>query len=203
MTPPTKSLALRAGEQQATRIGFREFVLSNSNSARTNARRSTLIWSKQMTNYLTDDDEGPEYNIDSAALTKWRRLARKGLSKLTAEQRLGYSAAVEAAVLSAQRSALRRAGVPEMRPNCASGTWHNTGEAIHKAVRQRLNAALLACPSQERRARKPEKWREMYDAAMKERREREAAQPAPMLTGRAKRVAELLARSQARLQEVA
>jgi hypothetical protein len=120
------------------------------------------------------DDYGPEYNIDSAALKKFRR---KRLSSMSRSERQAYGAAVEAAVLSAQRVALRRAAPSAPRPNCASGTTHNTGEAIIKAIREQHRAALLACPSQERRARSPVEWQTMYDAAMAERRKREAEPP--------------------------
>jgi hypothetical protein len=124
-----------------------------------------------------EDDYGPEYNIDSAALKKFRHRASKGLAKMSRADRLAYAAAIEAAVISAQRLALRRAAPSIPRPNCASGTTHNTGEAIIKAIRDQHRAALLACPSQERRARSPVQWQTMYDAAMAEKRKREAEPP--------------------------
>jgi hypothetical protein len=118
---------------------------------------------------------GPTYNIDSAALKKFRRVDSLGG---TLEQfRKAYGEAVEKAVLAAQRSQLRRAAVPERRPNCASGTWHTTGAAIDKAIRQQHRAALLACPGQIRRARPADEWRKLYDAAMAEKR---ARQPEPV-----------------------
>jgi hypothetical protein len=147
-------------------------------------------------------DHGPEYDIDSATLKKFRHRAHKGLSKLSRDDRRQYAAAIEAAVLAAQRAALRRAGVPEKRPNCASGTWHSTGDAIHKAVRQQHRAALLACPSQERRARSPEKWREMYDAAMVEKRKPKAA-PIVRSSSRRDRAEALLRAARERLAAAA
>ena len=145
------------------------------------------------------EDEGPEYNIDSAALKKFRHRARKGLATLSRVDRQAYGAAIEAAVLSAQRMALRRAAPSMPRPNCASGTLHNTGEAIIKAIREQQRAALLACPSQERRARTPEKWREMYDAAMAEKRKREA-QPPPRPSNRRERAEAHVRAALARLE---
>jgi hypothetical protein len=109
---------------------------------------------------------GPAYDVESATLKKFR--SRGG-------DRKAYGEAVLAAVRSAQRSALNRATPSMPRPNCASGTTHQTGRAILKAVAARHAAALEACPSQERRARKPEQWRRMYDEAMAEKRARETA----------------------------
>jgi hypothetical protein len=145
------------------------------------------------------DDEGPEYNIDSATLKKFRHRARKGLAALSRADRLAYAAAIEAAVISAQRVALRRAAPPIPRPNCASGTTHNTGEAINNAIRAQHRAALAACPSQERRARSPAQWQTMYDAAMAERRKRESAPP-PQPRSRRERAEALVRAARARLE---
>lgn len=148
--------------------------------------------------YLTDSEIGPVYDIDSAALRKCRRKPLKAMSRA---ERDAYASAIETAVLAAQRASLRRAGNPLPSPNCASGTAHNTGEAIHKAVRAQHRAALLACPSQERRARTPEKWREMYDAAMAEMRGR-GAEPTPhVVIGRRARSLAYLQAARARLAE--
>ena len=113
---------------------------------------------------------GPEYDLESAALKKFRTKARKGLSHLSTDDRHAYGAAVELATLARQRAFLKTATVPEPRPHCASGTWHTTGEAIDKAIRQQHRAALAACPAQERRARTPDQWASMYAAAMEEKR---------------------------------
>jgi hypothetical protein len=108
---------------------------------------------------------GPAYDIDSAALKKFRR---------NGGDRQAYGAAVEAAVKAAQRAALMGAGETMPRPNCASGTWHSDGREISKAVRAQHRARLAACPSQERRARKPHQWEAMYEEAMADKRAREA-----------------------------
>lgn len=115
---------------------------------------------------------GPNYNVDSARLKRFRSVTKAGLKTLEYEMRLAYGDEVEKAVLASQLSALKRVtSVPKI--NCASGTLHTTGEAIHEAVKAQQLAALRACPAQERRQRTPEKWQAMYDAAMKEKRERE------------------------------
>jgi len=108
------------------------------------------------------------YDVNSAALGKFRQLARQGLSALSVEERRAYGEAVEKAVLASQRSALRRVYV-EPRPNCASGTWYSDGDDIAKAVRAQ-NKARATRPG-------PEKseghWIIEYDLAMKEKRARE------------------------------
>lgn len=116
--------------------------------------------------YLTDRESGPAYNVESAALKKFRRLAAKGLHTLSAEDRRAYGEAVENAL---RTKAPALAAVPQHKPNCASGTYHNTGEAIHKAMQAKQRAALSACPSQERIARKPHVWQQMYEDAMAEK----------------------------------
>ena len=119
--------------------------------------------------------EGPTYNIEGASLKKFRRAARDGLATLSHVERQAYGAAVEAAVLAKQHSEGKRASEPEHRPNCASGTWHTDGTAIHKAVRTQQNRALLACPGKIRRDRTPDVWRSMYAEAMASKQERLAA----------------------------
>jgi hypothetical protein len=57
-------------------------------------------------------------------------------------------------------------------PNCASGTAHNTGAAIHAAVRDRQRADLLAYPAKERRKRSKAELQILYDKAMAEKRYR-------------------------------
>jgi hypothetical protein len=125
-----------------------------------------------MSIYLTDSTCGPAYNIDSAALKKFRREARDGLTSLSRDDRQAYAAAIVVAVLAAQRSTLRGAAYSMPAPRCASGTTHTTGKAIVKAIRQRQRAALLACPDQIRAARKPHEWQKLYDEAMREKRAR-------------------------------
>jgi hypothetical protein len=118
---------------------------------------------------FTTNESGPEYNITSAALQKFRARTRKGLKTLDRDQRQLYGAKVEEAVLSALRAQCRRHGEVMPSSNCASGTWHTTGEAIEAAIRAQQNNALLAYPGQERRARTPEKWTSMYAEAMEQK----------------------------------
>lgn len=61
---------------------------------------------------------------------------------------------------------LKRHGEVMPASNSASGTWHTTGEDIHKAVQAQHRAALAACPGQIRRARTAHQWESMYVAAM-------------------------------------
>jgi hypothetical protein len=117
---------------------------------------------------------GPEYDVESAALKKARKAAREGLLSLSKTERQAYGTAVSDAVRASQRASLRRAGKPVGNPNCASRTAHNTGEAIHNAVRAQHRAALLACPARIRKARTADQWQAMYDAAMQEKRARDA-----------------------------
>jgi hypothetical protein len=109
---------------------------------------------------------GPEYDIDSAALKKYRRMSKDGLHQLTWEERRAYGEAVEKAVLAKQRSFLKSHTEPECKPLCASGTYHSEGEDIHKAMQAKHRAALAAAPARERRSRTPAQWQAMYDEAM-------------------------------------
>lgn len=114
---------------------------------------------------------GPVYDLGSPALNKFRKVANKakGVMKLERFYRVQYADAVEAAVLAKQRSFLKSHSESQPRPMCASGTWHSDGEQIAAAIRARHNAALLACPGVERRARTPEQWKKLYAIAMKEK----------------------------------
>lgn len=147
---------------------------------------------------------GPLYPDLGAGLAKHRRAARKGLSKMTPGDRHAYGEAVEQAVLARQRSELQRE-LPTHNVHCASGCSSPDGAVIHRHLQNKQRAALLACPSQERRARTDDKWREMYEEAMAEKRERiaaaEAAKKKPkkkkpaqkrLMTKTARRSAELL-----------
>jgi len=117
------------------------------------------------------DASGPEYPSLGATFAKWRVKARDALRTLTRAEVHAYGEAVERAIVALQRSEAQR-GLTPMAPKvrCASGTSHNTGEAIHEAVRKQQRDALLAWPSQARRARPDHAWREMYEAAMAEKR---------------------------------
>ena len=114
---------------------------------------------------------GPDYPALGAAVAKWRARARDGLKALSCEERHAYGAAVERAILALQRSEVSR-GLPPINPRCgcASGTPHNTGEAIHNAVREQQSRALAAYPSYVRRHRTDAEWRQMYETAMAENR---------------------------------
>jgi hypothetical protein len=103
-----------------------------------------------------------------------RRAAKKGLKHLSLEERHRYGEAVERAILALQRQECRRGISESSRSNCASGTAYNTGAAIHEAIRQQQRNALLNCAAKIRRDRSDDEWREMYKAAMKEKRERVA-----------------------------
>ena len=111
---------------------------------------------------------GPPYPKLGAAVAKFRKIPRMELS---ADQKREYAEAIETAIRALQRSALQRE-LPSFRPRCASGTWHTTGKAIERAIREQHRNALLAYPEQVRKARTPGKWAELYDAAMKEKRKR-------------------------------
>jgi hypothetical protein len=123
-------------------------------------------------------DTTPPYPDLGPTVAKFRRLASKGLAAMLVTDRRAYADAIEKAIRAKQRAELQRE-LPSHRVNCASGTDHNDGEKIHEAIRAKHRAKLLAAPSQERRARKPEDWKKMYREAMEEKRERESA-PAPI-----------------------
>lgn len=106
---------------------------------------------------------GPEYPDLGAKVARLRR----------GKDRHAHGIAVLDAILSKQRSELRRE-TPSHAIVCASCTSHTTGKDILKAVAQQHRNATMAYASSVRRARKPCEWQEMYDEAMKEKREREA-----------------------------
>lgn len=115
---------------------------------------------------------GPIYP-DLPSVKKFRKMAASAGSVAAMDKafRHAYGEAVEAAIKAKQRSELQRE-LPTHNCHCASGTNHNSGAAIHKAMQRKHRAALVACPGQERRARKPEVWHAMYDEAMAEKRKR-------------------------------
>ncbi len=114
---------------------------------------------------------GPDHPSLGAAVAKWRARARDGLKALSYEERFAYGEAVERAILALQRSDAQR-GLPPINPRCAcaSGTPHNDGEKIHNAIREQQARALAAYPSFVRRHRTDLEWRQMYEAAMAEKR---------------------------------
>jgi hypothetical protein len=91
--------------------------------------------------------------------------------------RYQYGEAVLEVVRALQRSALQRE-LPSHNVSCPSGCSSPDGKDIIRHIQNAQRASLAACPDQVRRARKPEEWQEMYEAAMKEKREREAARVA-------------------------
>lgn len=115
------------------------------------------------------EGHGPVYDVDGAGLHKFRRASRRGLKHLAPEDRRAYGEAVERAILAKQRSRLRSFTPPDLRPSCASGTWHTTGADIDAAIKAQQGAALLNCPGQIRRSRSPDEWRRLYDEAMHNR----------------------------------
>ena len=120
-----------------------------------------------------DDLHNPRYDIGSAQLTKFRKLARHGLNTLSRAEIENYADAVEQAVLASQRAAVMGTREVVFKAGCASGTFHNNGADVIKAVLHQQRAALAACPSQERRARTPNQWQAMYDEAMAQKRHRQ------------------------------
>jgi hypothetical protein len=115
---------------------------------------------------------GPLYP-DLPTVKKHRKAARDGLASLSADQRRAYGEAVEIAIRAKQRAELQRE-LPTHICHCASGTNHNDGAAIHKAMQAKQRAALLACPSQVRRARTAHEWEVMYAEAMADKATRRA-----------------------------
>lgn len=111
------------------------------------------------------DPRGPIYPDLGPAVAKFRRIRNP-----TWAQRQAHGAAVLDAILAKQRSAQRRTAPP--RPNCASGTWHSSGDEIIKAIRQQQQSAALTYVARVRRERSPEEWRAMYERAMREKKAR-------------------------------
>jgi len=117
---------------------------------------------------------GPEYprelGKDAAG---FRKFARHGLNELSMMSRRGYGNAVLEAIRGKQRSELRRAAVPISRPNCASGTFEQTGKDILKAVTAQNRPAWLGAgpwtPANQKRAD------QTYAAAMVAKRGVDAA----------------------------
>jgi hypothetical protein len=106
-----------------------------------------------------------------AGLDKHRRTARAcgGAMAMDKASRDAYVLAVEKAVRAKQRAEHARAFIPPS-PNCASGTWHTTGEEIGRAVAAQNRARANAAAMRDRSKRTPRQWQEMYDAAMQEKR---------------------------------
>jgi hypothetical protein len=103
---------------------------------------------------------GPIYPDLGVKVAKLRSAARNDPSK-----RKEHGEAVLAAINSLNRQALNRVS-SEPKPMCASGTAHNKGAAILKAVKAASLARALA-PSP---PRSDELLREMYESAMAAKR---------------------------------
>jgi len=93
-----------------------------------------------MRDYFQDREFGPIYPELGATVAKLRRAPR------TPENIAAHGAAVLAAIKRKNDAALQRAA-PSLPPcPCASGTRHNTGEAILAAVRAQQLAQLHRRP---------------------------------------------------------
>jgi hypothetical protein len=113
------------------------------------------------------EDQGPSYPDMGSAVAKYRKIPK---DQLTVEQRDAYSAAIVAKIKSLQRSVVMR-DTPSHKCDCASGTAFNRGEDIHRAIREQQERALLAYPAKARKARTNYEWWDMYEKAMKAKRE--------------------------------
>lgn len=101
-------------------------------------------------------DHGPQYPDMGASVAKFRKLGP--ISKMDKAERQAYGTAVETKIKSLQRAALMR-GTPQVR------SFEPIGDARVTAMRNRL----IASADKERRERKPDEWKAMYDAAMKDK----------------------------------
>jgi hypothetical protein len=113
----------------------------------------------------------PDYpHIPGAA--RYRKIAR---SDLTAEQKAAYSDAIRKAILAQQRRDIIRE-VPDIRPSCASGTWHNMADgSVGKAIRSQQREALLRAPDSIRAKRTAAEILTAYNEAMAIKRAYERA----------------------------
>lgn len=118
--------------------------------------------------WTIEPDYGPAnalpYPNLGAKVAKYRKLPR-------GDHR--YADAIHEAVKALQMRELLGEGTAMRMPNSASGTFHNDGAAIHKAMRAKQHAALIACPDAIRAKRKDVDLILQYEAAMAEKRKRE------------------------------
>jgi hypothetical protein len=112
---------------------------------------------------------GPAYPQLGSSVAKHRK--RKSPSKA---EREAHGEAVHRAVQALQRQDLRRAGyfVTDGTPNCASGTWHSSGDDIHRAVRRQQENLSIIYADRVRRTRTEGEWADLYEQAMAEKRRR-------------------------------
>lgn len=116
-------------------------------------------------------DLGAAYPELGPSVAKYRRIAAGvgSVAAMSREDRHAYGAAIEKRIRALQIQELH-AGRPAVPDTAADRDVGATLRAQHRA---RLTASI----GKERRERKPEKWKEMYEAAMEEKRKREAAPP--------------------------
>jgi hypothetical protein len=121
---------------------------------------------------------GPIYpgNL-GAGVQKHRRTAAKAgsVAAMSKAERRAYGEAVEQAVRSLQRQAMQRV-VAAPYAGCASGTFHNNGDAIAAAVRGRQARENAAACRLDREGRSDELVRRLYDEAMAAKRGANAPQ---------------------------
>jgi hypothetical protein len=110
---------------------------------------------------------GPLYPDLGATIAKSRHKAR-----IDPSHRQAHGEAVLAAIRAKQRSELQRE-LPSRAPNCASGTAHNTGEAILKAIRAQHVARLQAAINADRRRRTDAEIIAEYEFVMEQKRRAE------------------------------
>jgi hypothetical protein len=128
---------------------------------------------------------GPIYPDLGRTVAKFRRKAKDGLKHLSVFEREAYGDAVSERIRALQKNELASVlAVRTFRSNSASGTFANSGEAVHAAVREQQRKELDAYPSYIRRNRDPQKVREEYEAVIAEKRARleaEKVEPSPQL----------------------
>jgi hypothetical protein len=131
----------------------------NGDQAGPAPRGKTGAKDKDQMSSLTTAPFGPAYPV--LGLAKFRKIKQP-----SPEQRRAHGEAVGEAIRALQKRELQRE-LPEIRPSCASGTWHNNGDGkVGEAVRAQHRAALLAWPGKVRSSRTEAQWQTMYQQAM-------------------------------------
>jgi len=111
---------------------------------------------------------GPEYPDLGARVAKLRKAARTDPALRRAH---GLAVLDEIGKRNARLSMRDHSPVP--RSNSASGTFHNTGAAILKAVREQLTASLHRALADDHRRRTDDDVRRLYAEAMAAKAARE------------------------------
>lgn len=114
---------------------------------------------------INNNRANPEYPNLGATVARLRR----------GDDRKAHGAAVLEAIRRLQQGTINRE-TPSHNVHCASGTNHNTGNAILAAVAKQNRATSLKF-----RSLTAGEWKEKYDEAMKEKRERDAARAAEII----------------------